>query len=70
MTTRTFQVEGMNCSHCQAAVTKALAGVPGVRTAKVDLEKAQAHVDYDQDRVTVQQLAHAVQEAGYRLAEG
>ena len=68
MTTRTFRIEGMNCSHCQAAVTRALQGVAGVESAEVDLEKAQAQVGYDPEKVTVERLVKAVQDAGYTLA--
>ena len=49
------------------AVTKALKAVPGVANAEVDLEKARATVGYDGDRVTVEQLAKAVDDAGYTL---
>ena len=70
MTTRTFRIEGMNCSHCQAAVTRALKGVAGVESAEVDLDQAQAQVGYDPEKVTVERLAKAVQDAGYTLATG
>jgi len=68
MTTRTFAVQGMTCAHCQAAVTKALKGVPGVASAEVDLQRKQARVGYEADKVTVETLAKAVEEAGYTLA--
>ncbi len=68
MTTRTFKVEGMDCSHCQAAVTRALKAVAGVESAEVDLEQAQAKVGYDPEKVTVERLAKAVHDAGYTLA--
>jgi copper chaperone len=68
MTTRTFTVQGMTCAHCQAAVTKALKGVPGVTSAEVDLQRKQAKVGYDADRVNADALAKAVKDAGYTLA--
>lgn len=68
MTTRTFAVQGMTCAHCQAAVTKALKGVPGVTSAEVDLQRKQAKVGYDADRISVDALAKAVKDAGYTLA--
>ena len=68
MTSRTFAVEGMSCAHCQAAVTKALQGVPGVGSVEVDLAGKQAKVAYEPDRVTVAQLSQAVERAGYTLA--
>ena len=68
MTTQTFRVQGMSCAHCQAAVTKALRGVPGVALAEVDLPNARATVGYDPARVTVAHLSKAVEEAGYALS--
>lgn len=67
MTTRTFAVRGMTCTHCQAAVVKALRGVSGVAAAEVDLDRAEAQVGYDPAKVTVQQLERAVEDAGYTL---
>ena len=32
-------IEGMHCSHCSGAVTKALSKLPGVTTVSVSLEK-------------------------------
>ena len=68
MTTRSFAVQGMTCAHCQAAVTKALKGVPGVAAVEVDLQGKRAQVGYGADKVTVERLAKAVEEAGYTLA--
>ena len=34
-----LKIEGMTCSHCKAAVEKALKAVPGVIDVAVDLEK-------------------------------
>jgi len=65
MTTRTLDVEGMTCQHCAMAVTKALKAVPGVATAVVDLEKAQATVEGDADPAI---LAQAVTAQGYKAA--
>jgi copper chaperone len=67
MTTATFRIEGMSCGHCQAAVTKALRGVPGVVHAEVSLEKGEATVTYDPAQVGAKELEASVDEAGYRL---
>ena len=68
-TTSTFQVSGMTCAHCVAAVTKEVSGVPGVSDVQVDLASG---------RVTVTGIgsidegaaAAAVDEAGYQLVAG
>ena len=60
-----LKVTGMTCGHCQMSVEKALAQVPGVYGAVVDLRNATAEVDYDDDTATIEELTAAVAKAGY-----
>jgi len=60
-----LDIKGMSCSHCQAAVEKALNGIDGVE-AKVDLGKNQATVNLDKE-IDDQVLIEAVEEAGYEV---
>jgi copper chaperone CopZ len=39
-----FAVGGMNCSHCQQSVTRAIVALPGVSACEVDLAGARARV--------------------------
>lgn len=64
MESLTFKVIGMSCSHCQRTVEQALEGVPGVRKATVDLDRAEATVSLGTS-VDRGRLREAVQEAGY-----
>lgn len=58
----TLKVDGMTCAHCTAAVKKALEQVPGVETAQVSLEKAQAVVTGDAE---LRAMVAAIKEEGY-----
>ena len=58
-----LKIEGMNCSHCSAAVTRALQGVAGVQRATVDLAAGTAVVE---GAVDTTRLVAAVAEEGYR----
>ena len=60
-----INVEGMSCSHCVNAVTKAVGGLDGVSDVKVDLEAKTAAVDYDFDKVTPEIIKAAIEEEGY-----
>ncbi len=60
-----LKITGMSCGHCQMTVEKALAKVPGVFGAVVDLKDASADVDYDDDTATIEDLTAAVEKAGY-----
>ena len=61
----TMKIEGMMCPHCQAAVTKALNGIEGVK-AEVNLEKKEAYVEAP-DSVSKEDLTKAVTDAGYEV---
>lgn len=65
MTKTTLKVEGMSCQHCVHAVTQALEGVRGVRSASVDLTAGRADVEYDESRTRLEELLGAVAEEGY-----
>ncbi len=66
MATTTLKIQGMTCNHCVMRVAKALKSVPGVQDAKVDLQKAEAAVTYDDAKPSKDKLAAAVVEAGYK----
>src|SRR5256885_14369196 len=61
-----LRVTGMTCGHCQAKVEKALKSVSGVYSAVIDLPDGEAEVDFDDDRITTDQLVAAVGEGGHR----
>ena len=68
--TATFQVAGMTCGHCVAAVTQEVtAGVPGVSQVQIDLASGQVTVTSDRP-VPHDAVKDAVEEAGYQLVPG
>lgn len=64
-----LKVQGMTCNHCAMRVQKALKGVAGVQDAQVDLPKAEAAVTFDDSKVTMDKLASAVVDAGYKVVQ-
>jgi copper ion binding protein len=62
-----IRVGGMACAGCSSAVEKALSRLDGVISAKVDLAKKTAYVDYDPAKLTLQDLKKAVEGAGYKV---
>ena len=61
-----FDITGMHCASCVGRVERALAAVPGVASARVNLALEQAAVDFDAARTTVEQLVAAVDASGYQ----
>jgi Cu+-exporting ATPase len=64
----TLPVQGMHCAACVGKVEGALARVPGVESASVNLATERATVAFDPARVEVGTLQAAVAAAGYELA--
>jgi len=54
----------MNCPHCQASVTRAIASVKGVKNVDVDLQSGKAVVEGDPADADV---AKAVRDAGFDM---
>lgn len=58
-----LKVTGMTCGHCENAVNKALAALPGVtRVVKVSRDEERVVVDGDAD---IRALIAAIEEEGY-----
>jgi copper chaperone CopZ len=55
----------MTCGHCRQTVENALTGVDGVFGAFVDLDAAEAEVDFDDTRTDADALVKAVEASGY-----
>jgi len=67
MTNAIFNVPGMSCGHCKAAVEGELSRLSGVEFSNADFEKDTVEVRYDEDRVTTEELEGAIEEAGYSV---
>jgi copper chaperone CopZ len=66
MSTATYTVTGMTCSHCVSSVTEEVTRIPGVIGVDVDLSTGALELTSDRplDRTSVKD---AVAEAGYEL---
>lgn len=63
------EIKGMTCTGCETTVRLALERIPGVVSAEVNFERAEAVVDYDPARVSPAEVAHELSRAtGYEAA--
>ncbi len=60
-----LSIGGMHCASCVARVETALAKVPGVSEARVNLATERARVAFDPRKVSFDRIAEAVSVAGY-----
>jgi len=65
MKKRNLKIEGMTCQHCVMAVKKELEQVEGLTVKRVEIGRAE--IEYDENLVSDQRIADAVDEAGYQL---
>jgi copper ion binding protein len=66
MSTTTYAVDGMTCSHCAHAVTTEVSRLPGVQAVHVDLAADTVHVEWSQP-LSESDVRVAIEEAGYSL---
>lgn len=63
--TVTFAVENMTCALCPVTVKKAMEGVEGVKSVRIDFDAKTATVVFDPLKATVAAIAAASTNAGY-----
>lgn len=66
MATKTINIEGMMCGHCEKTVKNALLDIEGVASAEVSHEKGTAVVELNGD-VSDDQLKKAVEDKDYKV---
>ncbi|HEY0737365.1 MAG TPA: cation-translocating P-type ATPase [Herpetosiphonaceae bacterium] len=67
--TVTLPIGGMDCTSCAAHIETAVGKLPGVQEAHVLFAAERATITYDPDRVTVDQIAATIGQAGYIVRE-
>lgn len=60
-----IKVTGMACEHCESAVKTALMELGGVKSASADAKTGNASVEYDEAKVTLEQMKKAIYDAGF-----
>lgn len=59
-----YKVEGMSCHHCVRSIVMELNKLE-INSHQVDIGKV--HVDFDEEKVTEEQIKSAIEEAGYKV---
>ena len=60
-----YNVTGMSCAACSAAVERAVNKLPGVKSAQVNLLANSMQVEYDETALDAAGICKAVEQAGY-----
>jgi copper chaperone len=65
MKSEELKIEGMGCHHCVISVQKELEKLDGLKVNKVRIGTAK--VEYDDSKITKEEIARAIENAGYKL---
>jgi len=65
----TIRVDGMKCAKCSGSVEKALKATAGVEKVEVNLERKEAVVEYDDQKVTEAKLREVINATGFKAVE-
>jgi copper chaperone len=65
MTTMTISVPEIHCDHCKHSIEGALAPLPGVASARVDVNARMVTVEVDETVTDRGRLVAAIEEQGY-----
>ena len=66
MSTKTIEIEGMQCNHCKMSVEKALNSLDGVNSAEVSLENKNAVIETSKE-VKDEEIRNVITEAGFEV---
>ena len=61
-----FKIEGMHCTGCSTRLQKVLNNLEGVEEAEVSLEAKQAMIKYDEDKISIEGISEAIEDAGFK----
>ncbi len=67
MALKEIHVEGMTCGHCAETVTQAVRAINGISQVKVDLDKKQVSVDFDESRTGLDEISSKIIEVGFEV---
>jgi len=63
-------VEGMSCTGCENNIQFALTSLDGVDAVNADHRAKTVEIDYDTGTRTLDELRRAIEDMGYRVADG
>lgn len=73
MTNQSAQIDlpvvGMTCQSCVNSIQTALRQNPHIHSIKVDLQTANAHIDFDAEKISIDQLSEAIEDCGFDVPD-
>lgn len=68
MVKKIFRVDGMHCSNCAMNIEGIEDDLPGIKQISASYQKGQMVVEFDEARVSENQILEAVKGRGYQVS--
>lgn len=65
MTKKKFKITGMHCSSCALTIDMDLEDLEGVGSAQTSYAKAETEVEFDSEKVDLQEIVEIIKKTGY-----
>jgi Cu2+-exporting ATPase/Cu+-exporting ATPase len=66
-TSNIYKIKGMHCASCAHIIEKTLRKTDGVSSVEVNYGTETAHINFDETKITSQELSQQIEEHGYSL---
>lgn len=66
MVSRKLKIEGMNCTACSMNIDFNLEDTEGVYSAKTSYQKQETEMEFDADKLSIQQIIEQIGKIGYK----
>lgn len=64
-----LKIEGMHCTGCSNRLEKVLNNIEGVTSAQVNFDEKSAIVNFDEGKVTIEEIKENIEDAGFTAEE-
>ena len=66
---KSLKVEGITCQHCVQIISDSLKNRAGIETVGVNIDKKEVKVEYDEEKVELEQIFNDISALGFEIAE-
>ncbi len=63
-----LKIEGMHCSSCAMNIDFDLEDLEGIKAAKTNYAKQESEVEFDEEKVKVEDIIKSVEKTGYKAS--
>lgn len=62
-----IRIDGMHCTSCAMTIDFDLEDLEGVKSSKTNYAKQESEVEFDEEKVQLQQIFETIEKTGYKV---